>query len=91
MTGKPPDMAREVVKVSRAAFGNGILPLLFPKERVPASYSPNRTPAEAGTTWSTRSAKRRAFRDPNPALGRRSAETRARAAAASRASPADAH
>jgi hypothetical protein len=32
--------AREVVKLSKSAFGNAILPLLFPKERVPASYPP---------------------------------------------------
>ena len=36
-SGKLPDMAREVVKLSRSTFGNGILPLLFPKEPVPAS------------------------------------------------------
>jgi hypothetical protein len=31
----------------------GILPLLFPKEPVQASYSPTVPPAEAGTTYST--------------------------------------
>jgi hypothetical protein len=34
--------AREFVKLSKSAFGNATLPLLFPKERVPAlPYSPN--------------------------------------------------